>query len=261
MAKNRKKRERVSVEMYVSLLNAELQQQPEHQAEMAFVLTKPGTWGPTRTGYEPTTEFTSTPLYQRVTGTVSREYEIEWPELAAAREHGKTFSLATPVDMYFKLLWEHDRLHELVHNNGGARETHYAAINAALTAWHIADWILENVDLNELCKLEVLGAEFPICDEDSFKRWATSFTQLAMCDQIANASKHAVIYRRPKPTWTWTHRLENDVGKVFHIPMVEDGESRMPMTLVIYQAIRFWQICFTLLGVATQAELTSPRSD
>ncbi len=103
----------------------------------------------------------------------------------------KTFGLRTPNDLYKKLLFDLDRL-----NNSTTSETSvYAAFDCAVTATHIAEWVIHAATPSQHLKLtgkrsghEKALKGFGELNEDRL-------LALKFCRQIANAVKHVVITR------------------------------------------------------------------
>ncbi|WP_321895961.1 hypothetical protein [Paraburkholderia heleia] len=102
----------------------------------------------------------------------------------------KTFALQSPADFFAKLQWEFARL------KGTDPQTHpdfiYQSITCANDAWHMADWVYHSLP-------ELKRREFP--REKHYRQFVQNDSPaLAICREIADASKHSRIDANPNPS-------------------------------------------------------------
>ena len=106
-------------------------------------------------------------------------------------ESGHVFRMTSVHDVFRKLNREMKRLENA--SNGGERADQVdAAINFAITAWHLTDWVWcrQEHELREAFKVNGLG-EF----QEIIRRECPA---LAVCDVIANAAKHGGVAHKRK---------------------------------------------------------------
>lgn len=87
----------------------------------------------------------------------------------------KRFGISTPRELLSKLLWE---IESLADPTTGITVQGYNCFNAAVTAWHLTDWVWQTYHRDEFSVQE-------------FQRQIRKMSlELAVCDQLANGSKH-----------------------------------------------------------------------
>lgn len=105
----------------------------------------------------------------------------------------KRLGLENPVDLLSKLQWEVDQLGVPVDQEAVAS---YRAFNCAVTAWSICDWVWNAAapDLRERFR-----AESPNPNANGSEPLASLLRkqsrELAICQQLANGSKHFILDR------------------------------------------------------------------
>lgn len=87
----------------------------------------------------------------------------------------KRFGISSPRELLSKLLWE---IENLADPTTGITVQGYNCFNAAVTAWHLTDWVWKAYHSEE-CTLR----EFQ-------QHIRQKSIELAVCDQLANGSKH-----------------------------------------------------------------------
>ena len=118
----------------------------------------------------------------------------------AELESGQTFRLLSEHDMFRKLRREKRRLRTVEHDSDSRNDQIDAAINFALTAWHLTDWLWQRrkPDWDRL-----FGAKTKIEFQKELRRRCPC---LGVCDVIANAFKHGgsahTKEHRPDVEWT-----------------------------------------------------------
>ncbi|WP_293188012.1 hypothetical protein [Ottowia sp.] len=108
---------------------------------------------------------------------------------------GKTFEVVDVLDLFRKLEWEWDRMRAVsLHDSGIERS--YLALNAAMTAWHMTDWLCARFEAEHYKRLSS-HASIPIDNCKVFRKWVLENRFVSMCEQIAVAGKHFQVDVRP----------------------------------------------------------------
>jgi hypothetical protein len=110
----------------------------------------------------------------------------------------KTFALENCHDLLRKLEWELEGLkNESPHDLDGLA---FRSFNAAVTAWHLADWVWK--DMTQEQRDDVAAEwEEQLKDEGNFKYALRHKDRtVALCREIATASKHVEVTRSPDPS-------------------------------------------------------------
>lgn len=137
-------------------------------------------------------------------------------------------------------------------------EKTYYTINAALTAWHMCDWLDETLTGEQRDALSKEAGE-KILTKKSLQIWVkTRSRALVICDQIANAAKHRSIDERPEPYKASERQLPLADGQTTYYLMAEDDTSRQSMDSVIGFALVFWKDLFVSIGLAKKEEIDYP---
>lgn len=103
----------------------------------------------------------------------------------------KTFGLTTPTDLYYKLLFDIERLRLGV----GSDNVRYAAFDCAVTASHIVDWVLHAIDDRQHQKLTGRTKQQNKIIAGFLTENADRLPPLKFCSEIANSVKHVVVTR------------------------------------------------------------------
>jgi hypothetical protein len=105
---------------------------------------------------------------------------------------GKTFSLATPADLYRKIRHESYVLYNSPPDN--LEERAYALMNGLTSAWQMKDWVYEALKTKgELARLDEL-ARRKIRDLKEFGAFLCGNSPwMDMCFQLATAAKHLSV--------------------------------------------------------------------
>ena len=99
-------------------------------------------------------------------------------------ESGHVFRMRSVHDIFRKLGREKRRFEKAGSDNEGRKDQVDAAINFAITAWHMTDWVWQRQE-RELC--ERFGVR---CKREFQEEMRRQCPDLAVCDVIANAAKH-----------------------------------------------------------------------
>lgn len=168
--------------------------------------------------------------------------------------HGKTFRIETAQDLLAKLRYEASYVW-----GGGVpadpRLRTYAILNCAITAWQIKDWVF--AALRREARLNALAclAGRELHDENQFGQWLCGQSRpLALCHQIATATKHFEITRHNDPSIQTaseerTSSLRQD-GKWTEL-MIIDGEEVYVAEDLMFYVCAVWNTIFRDLGLAT----------
>ena len=115
----------------------------------------------------------------------------------AIPDREKTFSLKTSRDLLHKLEWELAGLKSA--DNQDLSHLAFAAFNTAITAWHLSDWVwadmsdAQRAELSENWKTPLKGIG------DFRARLRQENRSIAICREIATASKHVSVTQSPEP--------------------------------------------------------------
>ncbi|NKL94184.1 hypothetical protein [Rhizobium leguminosarum] len=108
----------------------------------------------------------------------------------------KTFGLRSSTDLYLKLIYDIDRLR----SGGSTRAVQYAAFDAAITASHILDWVLHELDEVSYLRLTGVGKGKKGAVGRFIQRNGGMLGGLEFCRQIANSVKYVTITMGPVMT-------------------------------------------------------------
>lgn len=155
-------------------------------------------------------------------------------------EQYKTFSLRGPRDLLRKLEWDIGQLQATLSHTVAY---HYQAINCAITAWQMCDWVY--VELDEQARLM-----FPT--ERRFRDYIKQRSQwLTICRELADASKHRRLKDGPAQD---IGTLSVDVfvttsGELIVQMLVSDGSAVYSAEQVMHHAYDFWSEYLDELGL------------
>lgn len=171
--------------------------------------------------------------------------------------NSKTLMLSTPVHMYQKLCWECTQLQATLQTDD-ARTYAYRVLNGAITALHMRDWVSEVFLPAHYAALQAAG--FTIQDKAALNVFLMNNTCFRFCESVANAAKHFRIHTRDPEVTTSAKRLGGDETGCpeIWVPMVEDGESSMPIYMAVGEVARMWGTLLLASGYATFQELEYP---
>lgn len=152
-----------------------------------------------------------------------------------------SFGLQSGYDMVRKAWREHQRCLKAVSSD----DRRDAAINCAITAWHLTDWIWAGMASGSALRPEVadlLGVRGRRPTKDDFVKWAIqSCPELAVCQSICNGSKH-VAYSNLEETRMAApdpHERAPGCQLVARIEIV-DGAEVTDAIEVLAHVVDFW---------------------
>jgi hypothetical protein len=112
----------------------------------------------------------------------------------------KTFGLRSSTDLYLKLIYDIGRLR----SGGGTKVVQYAAFDCAVTASHILDWVLHEVDDASHLRLTGVPKNYKPKKKGEFGPIAGfihinggRMGGIEYCRQISNSVKHMTITMGP----------------------------------------------------------------
>lgn len=148
----------------------------------------------------------------------------------------KTFWMKTPRSYLGKLEWDIEQLRALDKVRDAFPYT-YQTINCAVTAWSMADWVFDTLSVTQKT---ALGLSEKV---SSFKKHVQGeSTALAVCREIADASKHKRVDHSPSPT------IGTPVMEVWEAPNgnysfsfpIVDGDLTLDSLAVMIEAREYW---------------------
>jgi len=112
----------------------------------------------------------------------------------------KSFGLHDSRDMLEKLQWELNNLFCRQRHNISVCQYH--AFNCAVTAWHVTDWLWQDISSSLELKTKLQEKiQNPLKKCKDFQRYVrVDCNALRLCHQIANGSKHFLVERDPDST-------------------------------------------------------------
>ena len=119
----------------------------------------------------------------------------------------KTFGLSEPMDVWLKLRFDLDRLKAARWTN----ELQYAALDSAIWAFHLIDWVLETIDDTAHVRLTGKPRHGRGVLEGFISANSNTLSTLSFLSQIANTSKHRVLrISSDDPSWVTGHTIRFD---------------------------------------------------
>lgn len=138
-------------------------------------------------------------------------------------ESGNVFRLRSIHDIFAKLYREKRRFEEAGADNEGRKDQVDAAVNFAITAWHMTDWAWQR-------RKHELGKCYGVSSLKNFQNELRKRCRdLAVCDVIANAAKHGGT----------AHNLENR-PEIETILISEAAESAPSVELYVATSEPRW---------------------
>lgn len=151
-----------------------------------------------------------------------------------------SFGMNRATDMTAKAWRELERCRHAVTSD----DRRDAAINCAITLWHMIDWVWAAIEAKKGDRLEVaevLGVKGRKLERNDLVTWALAkCPELAICQGICTGSKH-VGADQPRQTGMGAPDPASRPGKqqVATLYVVEDGEQ-IDAIKVLFEALDFW---------------------
>jgi hypothetical protein len=172
--------------------------------------------------------------------------------------NGKRLGLDSPPDLLAKLRWEIVQLGIPVEQEAVAS---YRAFNCAVTAWSIKDWVWKAIspDLRE--RLRVESPKPKAKDGECFASLLRERSrELAICQQLANGSKHFILddkysdkaissYRAASVSFYISDNGEGHAEPT-HGVFIEDGVRTYSDLGLFTRAHDYWREFFEHYGVS-----------
>ncbi len=169
-----------------------------------------------------------------------------------------TYGLENSRDVLKKLEWEQRGLKAASEQE--PEELFFRAFNAAVTAWHLADWVWRDMTPDQRQQLETDWEKPLNVNDDQGGAFRYELRQknreIAICREIATASKHVEVSQNPDKTIDTvasarTSRVVNSDGEPVmageHFVVVpawklkvQDGPARRDFIEIIDLVIEFW---------------------
>jgi len=108
----------------------------------------------------------------------------------------KTFDITTPSGLLLKLRYDITRLK----NSKGSPDLRYAALDCAITAWHLSDWLLASVSDQRYQELTGVKRDARGFMEGFIARNEQRLPDIRTCQLIANTGKHLVLTKHDDAT-------------------------------------------------------------
>jgi len=152
-----------------------------------------------------------------------------------------SFGLNTAYSMVRKAWREYERCSKAT-NSDDRRD---AAINCAITLWHMTDWVWAGIapmaaTSREVAKLLEVSGRRP--EKSDLVKWALKYCpELEICQSICNGSKHVTCEAPVETKMTAPDQNERGPGRqlVAGIEIVDKDGTTHGMN-VLYRAFEFW---------------------
>lgn len=165
----------------------------------------------------------------------------------------KTFALENCRDLLRKLEWEVAGLRATDPND--LDELAFRAFNAAVTAWHMGDWVWADMTEDQRNGLRT-DWKHRLSNLGEFRSRAREISRaIGLCREIATASKHVEVTQSPDPTVETTASaavsdvvVNGDLVVAGDSPVtvtawalnVRDDDKLRPFLEVLDEALTFW---------------------
>jgi hypothetical protein len=147
----------------------------------------------------------------------------------AEQKAQKSFELRDSRDMLEKLQWELSNL--FCRQPYDIRACQFHAINCAITAWHVTDWLWHDIS-SELKD----GRRWKKCqDLQDYVR--KECPELNLCHQIATGSKHCLMTYKPDPTIS--AGISGGKGYDYRNPIIVEGDKQY-QAIDVFQTAQIW---------------------
>jgi len=166
----------------------------------------------------------------------------------------QSFNIGDASQLLRKLTVE---IHEFTKSNSSSTMSGYLALNIAMTAWHMVDWLSADMDVDQReTATRCLGR--PISDHNDLAATVTSACEaLRICQVIATAGKHVEVKRRPDPSLATRFKVvKPSLNKprlpgegLSYIWVIERNGKEYLAEDVFKEAHRFWETLLSHLGM------------
>jgi hypothetical protein len=142
----------------------------------------------------------------------------------------QTFAIDSCRDMLDKLGWEIEQL-KLAQDD--VKPLQYGCYNAAVTAWHLADWVYAEATREQRTALKIKTRG------DLQEKARTECRELYLCYYLANASKHRKVSLFIDPRINAGIEASSEDIPTWEA-FVDDGGNKRPATEVFGFALHYW---------------------
>jgi hypothetical protein len=141
----------------------------------------------------------------------------------------KSFELRDSRDILEKLHWELNNL--FFRQRHDIKACQYHAFNCAVTAWHVTDWLWQDMS-------PALKSDLHVKSCKAFQDYVrNACPALNLCHEIANGSKHCLVERNPDSTISAV--ISDGEGNDYGNPVIVKGDTHHLADTVFYHAL-FW---------------------
>ncbi|MGC2048457.1 MAG: hypothetical protein WA635_07595 [Gallionella sp.] len=164
--------------------------------------------------------------------------------MALSEQKGqKSFGLHDSRDMLEKLRWELSNL--FCRQRYNIAVCQYHAFNCAVTAWHVTDWLWQDISSSPELKIKLqeiihkpLNTLEPFKLEHFQNYVRVDCGALRLCYQIATGSKHCLFERKAADS-TISAIISDGEGYDYGNPIIVEGDTHHMADKVFYEA-QFW---------------------
>ena len=166
----------------------------------------------------------------------------------------QSFNIGDASQLLRKLTVE---IHQFIKSNSSSSMSGYLALNIAMTAWHMVDWLSADMGVDQReTATRCLGR--PISDHKDLAAAVTSACEaLRICQVIATAGKHVEVKSRPDPSLSTSFKLVKPSlnkarlpgGGLSYIWVIERSGKVYLAEDVFKEAHRFWENLLSHLGM------------
>ena len=166
----------------------------------------------------------------------------------------QSFNIGDASQLLRKLTVE---IHEFTKSNSSSTLSGYLALNIAMTAWHMVDWVSADMDVDQReTATRCLGR--PISTHNDLAAAVTDACQaLRICQVIAIAGKHVKVTSRPDPSLATRFKLVKPSPNKARLPgeglpyiwIIERNGKEYLAEEVFKEAHGFWEDLLSHLGM------------
>ncbi len=147
----------------------------------------------------------------------------------AEQKAQKSFGLRDSRHMLEKLQWELSNLFRRQRHD--IRVCQYHAFNCAITAWHVTDWLWQDISSELKDK-----RQWEKC-QDLQKYVREECPELNLCHQITTGSKHCLVEHKPDPTIS--AGISDGEGYDYGNPIIVEGDTQH-QAIHVFHAAQVW---------------------
>jgi hypothetical protein len=166
----------------------------------------------------------------------------------------QSFNIGDASQLLRKLTVE---IHEFTKSNSSSTLSGYLALNIAMTAWHMVDWVIADMDVDQReTATRCLGR--PISTLSNLAEAATNACRaLRICQVIATAGKHVKVKTRPDPSLATRFKLVKPSPNKARLPgeglsyiwVIERKGKEYLAEEIFKKTHRFWEDLLSHLGM------------